>query len=243
MVRVSSVVPLLSILIGFSLICCNGAEDAPSQGDSSPGGAPGVGGDFGSGGADASSDCPAESRGFASEVIDYEFGGGQTFGQDNFPEAVLGGPQGKGCCSGSFHVVSLGDGGWVELGFTERSIVDGEGPDFIVFENPFALGGEKGAVFFELARVSVSADGENWVEFSCDPEKPSESNCAGYFPVLANVETGTGDAFDAQLAGGDAFDLADVGLKSARYVRIVDILDDDAVFDLDAVSLVHGRCD
>ena len=43
-------------------------------------------------------------------------------------------------------------------------------------------------------------------------------------------------------AGGDAFDLADLGLESANFVRIVDsganIL---GGFDLDAVVIVHGE--
>jgi len=46
-------------------------------------------------------------------------------------------------------------------------------------------------------------------------------------------------------AGGDAFDLADVGLAEARYVRITDRGDLGGlagVFDLDAVGIVNLEC-
>src|SRR5690606_3867899 len=56
-------------------------------------------------------ECPESTQGFASEVISFEFGEGQDFGQDAFPDSVLGGPRGGGCCQGSLHVTSLGDGG------------------------------------------------------------------------------------------------------------------------------------
>src|SRR5690606_23832603 len=74
--------------------------------------------------------CPEVTSGFATEVHSFEFGQGQDFGRDEFPERVLGGPQGGGLIQGSLHVTSLGDGGSVVLGFSPRIIVDGEGPDF-----------------------------------------------------------------------------------------------------------------
>ena len=45
------------------------------------------------------------------------------------------------------------------------------------------------------------------------------------------------------LAGGDAFDLAELGLEEAQYVRIMDVglgeyLGETGGFDLDAVSVV-----
>ena len=51
--------------------------------------------------------------------------------------------------------------------------------------------------------------------------------------------------FDVATAGGDAFDLADVGLAEARYVRITDRGDLGGlagVFDLDAVGIVNLEC-
>src|SRR5690606_4988864 len=154
------------------------------------------------------SPCPDSQIGFATEVISFEFGEGANFGQENFPEAVLHGPEGGGCCQGSLKVVSLGDGGHVVLGFGERVIVDGPGADFAVFENAFFAGGDEGEAFAEPGRVAVSLDGEVWVEFPCDPKKSEASHCAGFAPVLANVVTGEGDAFDAGESGGDLFDLS-----------------------------------
>lgn len=191
-------------------------------------------------------ECPESTRGFATEVVSYEFGEGQDFGQDAFPENVLGGPRGGGCCQGSLHVTSLGDGGHVVLGFGERTIVDGDGPDFIVFENPFWISSDPENPLAELGRVAVSRDGQEWVEFACEPtsEVPYDPGCAGFRPVLANVTRADGpDPWDANTAGGDPYDLADVGLDEARYVRITDIAGDGVVFDLDAVAVIHGRCD
>jgi hypothetical protein len=64
--------------------------------------------------------------------------------------------------------------------------------------------------------------------------------------VLANPDENDIDPTDPEKAGGDAFDLKDVGLKMIRFVRITDL--DNAVggegtmgFDLDAVAAVHSR--
>lgn len=183
--------------------------------------------------------CPEDTRGFAREVIDFTAGSGQDFGQADLPDIVLGGPQGGGVSSGSLDVASLGDGGSIELGFGELAIVDGPGKDFIVFENAFA--DQSGTVFTELARVEVSEQGSSWVAFPCDEE--TGAGCAGVSPVLAHPSAGLDVAFDPQRSGGDAYDLADIGLSRARFVRVVDLAGDDAVFDLDAVSVVHGECE
>jgi hypothetical protein len=154
-------------------------------------------------------------------------------------------------------VVSLGDGGSITLAFNGM-IVDRPGPDFAVFENGFW---SSGRIFAELAFVEVSIDGVNFVRF------PSVS--------LTQVQTqvpafGTLDPTEIyNLAGkhvafeGTPFDLREVGLRSARYVRIIDVvglidpayrrLDSLGVpindpwatpfascgFDLDAVGVIH----
>ena len=69
--------------------------------------------------------------------------------------------------------------------------------------------------------------------------------CAGVNPVLANRTNGV-DPTDPALAGGDAFDLADVGLARARYVRIRDsgvnpYEGTTGGFDLDALAVVNGE--
>lgn len=218
------------------------------------GGWEGMGGDGASGGSSGEPidephtmpmTCPDFTSGFATEVVDHFFGGGQDFGQDAFPEPVLGGPQGGGVTRGSLDVMSLGNGGWVTLGFSPRVIVDGSGPDFIVFENPFYAGGDPQAPVAELGTVAVSVDGEEWYEFSCEPgDAPPYPGCAGWTPVAADVtEPESVSPFEPGQAGGEAFDLSDLGLQEARFVRITDLVGDDVIFDLDAVSIVNGRCE
>lgn len=185
--------------------------------------------------------CPERQLGFAEEVIAINFGEGESFGQDQLPEIVLGEPLGGGCCAGSFDVVSLGNGGSITLGFGQRRIINGAGVDFIVFENPFLIGGDPENVFVEFGQVEVSEDGSRWLAFPCN--FATGAGCAGRSPTLANPDHPEINAFDPNEAGGDAFDLADVGLESAQFVRVSDIPEDEMGFDLDAVALVHGSCE
>ena len=66
-----------------------------------------------------------------------------------------------------YDVVELGFGGEIIVGSKHFYIVDGEGPDFIIFENVFCYG--NGRVFAEPGVVSVSRDGINFVEFPFNP--------------------------------------------------------------------------
>jgi hypothetical protein len=228
-----------------------GTADGGGDATSASGGGDASGGsDSGSGGSGAGSgsggDAPVDAcPDFASEVIDVAYGPGAGFGQDDFPHVVLGGPRGAGEAAGSLHVLSLGNGGSITLGFADRRIVDGEGPDFIVFENAFWAGGDSDSPYAELGTVEVSADGEEWLAFPCTALEPPFGSCAGWRPVLANVNDNEVDPLDPAVAGGDAYDLADVGLAEARWVRIVDRSDQAGfagMFDLDAVAIVHGTC-
>ena len=166
-----------------------------------------------------------------------------TFGQDRFPEVVYGPPLPGAPNTGSLDVLSLGCGGEITLYFDEPALVDGPGPDFVVFENPIPLGD---ATFAEPARVLVSADGREWHAFPCDPVGDATlRGCAGVGLVHPDV-----DPRDPDLAGGDAFDLAELGLDAARYVRLIDVSVEHfggrmwcsgggGGFDLDAIALVH----
>ena len=58
------------------------------------------------------------------------------------PGIVEGPPVGGGTDHGSTDVVSLGSGGSIVVSFAPNAIVDGPGADFIVFENPFWIGGD-----------------------------------------------------------------------------------------------------
>ncbi|MCS6799586.1 MAG: cell surface protein [Myxococcota bacterium] len=189
------------------------------------------------------SDAATAGSPFAVAVVRFEPGRNAGFGQDRLPDVVLGPPRGGGEAMGSLHVVSLGVGGLIELELG-RDAVDGPGPDLLVFENPFFRAGSTES-FAEPGAVALSADGMHWTELPCDPTPPAYTGCAGARPVFANAETNGLDPRDPDEAGGDAFDLASVGLERARFVRIRDVGPDRSFggnaggFDLDAVAVVH----
>jgi hypothetical protein len=170
-------------------------------------------------------------------------GEGAGWGMDQFPEILYGEPKGEGLQAGSADVLSLGKGGEIVLGFGGNAIVDGDGVDFLVFENAFYVGGDPEKIFKELGEVSVSEDGSSWTPFPCQVEVVPYEGCAGWHPVLANPEEGI-SAFDPEAAGGDPFDLADIGVAQARLLRIRDLSNfgaaDNAGFDLDAVAIVNA---
>lgn len=181
---------------------------------------------------------PVAPKPFANQVVSFTPGQGATYGQDKMPGVVLGPPNGGGPLAGSLDVVSLGKDGTIVLAL-EESVVDGPGVDLIVFENPFPG-------WLETGYVAVSEDGNIWHEFPCDPLDKAHDfpGCAGVHPVLANAENGV-DPTDPVRAGGDDFDLADLGVKSAKYVRIRDsgfnpYAPPTGGFDLDAVAVVHA---
>jgi hypothetical protein len=183
---------------------------------------------------------------YADCIDAFEPADGVGFGHDALPDVVLGPPHAGAAGAGSMDVASLGCGGRITLVFDAPAIVDGPGPDLLVFENPFRTGDE---TFAEPARVLVSDDGVAWAAFDCDVAGDGTwppTGCAGIEPVLADGDPAT----DPAVAGGDAFDLADVGLAQARYVRLVDVTEehygdsmwcggDGGGFDLDAVAAVE----
>jgi hypothetical protein len=177
---------------------------------------------------------------FADAVVSFMPGAGAGFGQNRFPDIVLGPPHGNGSGSGSLDVLSLGFEGVIELQFTDIAASDGPGVDLLVFENPF--GG-----FAETGIVSVSDDGVDWREFRCafDDVDGGYPGCAGVKAVSSNPENGISPT-DPRVAGGDGFDLHDVGLTRARFVRIRDSGANHFYgppaggFDLDAISVVNG---
>ena len=179
-------------------------------------------------------------------AIAYAPGAGGGFGAEALPDVVLGAPRGSGLRMGSTDVLSLGSGGSITLELGAAAI-DGEGADFLVFENPFRIGGSPTNVYVEPALVEVSVDGTAWNAFPCDPALSPFAGCAGLSPVLANIDTNMLDSRDPLIAGGDAFDLATIGVSRARFVRItdggrgrVDGAGTDG-FDLDAISVIHAE--
>lgn len=182
---------------------------------------------------------------FAVEVVSFTPGDGAGFGQDKLPDVVLGPPHaGASTAQGGTDVLSLGGGGTIVLQLG-APLVDGDGADLIVFENPFIVGAE-GGVFGEPGEVSVSEDGDDFIAFPCDADAATgdePAGCAGFGVVFAGDDVDV-DATNPATAGGDAFDLADVGVATARFVRIVDKgaggAAPSAGFDLDAVANVHA---
>jgi len=170
---------------------------------------------------------------FITSVASYEPGEGAGFGQESFPDIVFGPPLGGGEGRGSMDVLSLGKSGTIVLDF-DLTIIDGPGPDLVVFENPF-FG------WSELATISVSSDGINWVSWPCDPTDSINNylGCAGYIPVLTHPDNCI-DATDPTISGGDLYDLADIGLQEAVYVRIQDSGLFGDGFDLDSIGIIHG---
>jgi len=192
----------------------------------------------------------------ASGAVTQSYGDGAGSGQALLPGVIQGGPQGGGSGGGSKDVLSLGVGGEIVLEFGPYDVVDGPGPDFIVFENPFLLSPYNS--FAEPGVVGVAAAGyqaTDFTDFPCDltviagePAKQSWAypGCAGVRPVLANVKDNSIPSTDPAKAGGDPFDLADLGLKQARFIRIKDagistLGKDSKGFDLDAVVLIHYK--
>jgi hypothetical protein len=179
---------------------------------------------------------------YVRAVVSYTPGIGAGFGQDQLPDIVLGPPDGKGTHAGSLHVLSLGVGG--EIVLDTGPITDGPGADLVVFENAFWANDGPANVYAELGEVAVSTDAVSWRTFACDSTRDGRTawpGCAGWSPARQY------DPFvvplDPAVSGGDTFDLEDVGLSEARYVRIRDRATEGmaptAGFDLDAVGVVH----
>ncbi|MCD6385895.1 cell surface protein [Candidatus Sumerlaeota bacterium] len=218
---------------------------------------------------------------FADEVTSVTYGVGAGFGQEYFPDNVLGPPHGNADAhmpqTSPEHLLSLGNGGRIVLKFGDNIVVDGDGVDLAVFENPLIQIGDTEYSFCESAVVAVSQDGRTFYTFPYDfiPPPPGGRlgkmsdyiGFAGIHPVYSNPANGI-DPLDPEVSGGDFFDLADVGLRWAQYVKIIDtgvpgtssqmtdpdgdVIDDPGNlyndpsirklgFDLDAVAAIHWQ--
>ena len=213
---------------------------------------------------------------FPDTVDQFTPGDGAGFGLGSYPYNVLGPPNGSANPNtpnfSEADLLSLGDGGSIVLKFNRNRIVDGPGPDIAIFENPLQPIGSPDQSFAETAVVSVSDDGTSWVTFPFDFVPPTTGTLldnwnyqglAGVNPVFSSPTNGI-SPFDPAVSGGDFFDLAQVGMTQARYVRIQDtgttgptqtvdgdgeIVDDPGKhfafvgtvgFDLDAVAAIHS---
>lgn len=223
----------------------SGENESPPRGSGDDAGStPGNGDD---GGVTARDDAGTVSSGetrFISRVVSFEPGPGAGHGESRLAPggSLYGPPHGTGDDYGSLDVTSLGNAGSIvlELG---NFIVDGPGVDFIVFENPFFVDHNPEYPFAEPAKVSVSEDGVTWYDFPCTAMSFPYGRCAGWNPVYSNPDNGI-SPFDPRAAGGDPFDLEEVGVARAKFVKIVDMNSRRSAapfagFDIDSIAIVH----
>ena len=116
-------------------------------------------------------------------------------------------------------VVSLGDGGSATVTFAQP-IGNGEGPDFVVFENSW------GDYFLELAFVEVSSDGERFVRFPATSLTQTNTQITGSVdPTFINnlagkFRMGYGTPFDLE----ELRDSTGININAITHVRVVDVV-------------------
>lgn len=188
--------------------------------------------------------------GTCDTLISFTPGEGQNLGQNPpfFPNNIFGLPSKIATETipetSENEICSLGLNGEIIIGFKDINIIDGEGPDFTIFENAF-LNPINHKIFAEPAIISVSNDGINYISFPYDTV--SLQGCAGTMPTYGN-----NNPFNPAESGGNSFDLATVGIKSVNYIKIKDITNivlnnnshqfyDPTLtgFDIDAVVAIH----
>jgi len=174
-------------------------------------------------------------KGWATEVVDYWRPDGINFGT---PDLVLGQP------AGTFHVFSLGDGGWMTIAF-DQVIVNGAGPDFAVWENGFINVSVPplGMLWAELMFVEVSSNGSDFARFPSVCQNPAPMggfDCIDptYYHNVAGKHANGNDGRDE----GTPFDLDDLlsdplvtqgllDLNDIQYVKLIDVVGDGSTFD------------
>ncbi len=204
-----------------------------------------------------------EIRFWANKVVELERGWVDISRKDSgktsagLPEFALGPAMTEG-------VVSLGDGGWITLGFPQP-ITNGEGPDFVVFENGFS------DEFLELATVEVSSDGKKFVPFpavsltqSLEQVPPFGSlDAINLHNLAGKYRLGFGTGFDLEELKNEA----ELDVTAITAVRIRDVVGSllpqfatldsrgntindpwptpfpTGGFDLDAVGVIHAQSD
>jgi hypothetical protein len=162
---------------------------------------------------------------WASQVISL-VRGYQDYRQPELGLASYGLP--ADCLGSAGTPVSLGDGGWITLGF-DVEVSNGAGDDFVVFENGFEWNG----VFMELGFVEVSSNG---VDFSrlpalcrrtTQPGPWDTSDPALFYNLAGNFVGGTGfDLQDLITAGDPNVASGAVDPDHIIFVRIVDVIGD-----------------
>lgn len=120
-------------------------------------------------------------------------------------------------------VVSLGDSGTAVLTFSNNMnyvITNGEGADFVVFENAF------NATNLELAFVEVSSDGVNFVRFPAKSLTSTATQVGSFgaldpskiFGMAGIHPAGVGTPFDLEILAG----ISGLDINQITHVKIVD---------------------
>ncbi len=123
--------------------------------------------------------------------------------------------------------------GSITLGFGNKTIFDGPGPDFAVFENGFNFGGPT-SLLAELAYVEVSSDGTDFARFASISTNTAATQISGAFQGydMTNVfnlagkhASNWGTPFDlSQLASDPLVTAGLLDLSAIRLVRLVDVV-------------------
>lgn len=172
---------------------------------------------------------------WASSVVAYAPAPGVASAWSN-PTLTLGPVTGD-----NFHIASLGDlssaqiaagvpRGTLTLHFA-HPIRNLSGADFCVFENGFLTGSGGATMLADLAYVEVSADGVNFARF---PSRSLTPGPVGSYGTIdpTNVRNLAGKHVNAYGdSWGTPFDLAELGLDSISYIRLVDIPGSGAFLD------------
>jgi hypothetical protein len=164
--------------------------------------------------------------------------------------------------AGTNGVVSLGDGGVAILEFSSP-ILDGNGPDFAVFENGFD------DLFLELAFVEVSSDGIHFFRFPAISNTDTTIQTDGFGLTDASKIHNLAGKYRAEY--GTPFDLSDLAndallnKQAITHVKVIDVVGSiqneycsrdannhkindpwptgwgNGGFDLDAVGVIHQQ--
>jgi len=188
-------------------------------------------------------DSVLDSDPWGDEIVFFNEGTNwNKLGQNFFPENVLGKP-GQSFCPQSDdplfnpeEFLSLGDGGEIVIKFTNNRIINNAGVDFTIFGNA-SYSHTDSSIETRTGIVSVSQDGTTWYDF--DYNAASLTGFCGLTPTADWTSP-----LNPYISGGDSFDLSDVGLSWASFVKIKDcgqITQDDGTFALDAVVAVNSE--
>lgn len=155
-------------------------------------------------------------RGWVNIADTSVYYGGTNKASFGYPAIALG-----EATESSYDAVSLGDGGITILTF-DHVIVNGDGPDFAIFENSID------DTFLELAFVEVSSDGERFVRFPAVSITQTETQVGGFGTVDATkihnfagkYRQGYGTPFDLE----DLADSTDIDLNNIRFIKLIDVV-------------------